>query len=175
MEVAKRPHAVSRAWQGTRITSTMISETKETGNFEVHQQEPDHRDPAISNSASWLLFSHSVVSNSLQSHGLQHTRPPCPSPSLGVRPSSCLLNWWCYQLLESEINQATQSGNEMLPVQISILHSTVVTSQRVCDIISDIIFATAWQSQESRANGVLHLPQLQSASVFPRLCLKVCL
>ena len=28
----------------------------------------------------WLLFSCSVVSDSLQPHGLQHTRPPCPSP-----------------------------------------------------------------------------------------------
>ena len=31
--------------------------------------------------SSWLLFSRSVVSNSLQLHGLQHTRLPCPSPS----------------------------------------------------------------------------------------------
>ena len=32
--------------------------------------------------SSWLLlFSHSVVSNSLQPHGLQHTRLPCPSSS----------------------------------------------------------------------------------------------
>ena len=28
-----------------------------------------------------VQFSHSVVSNSLWSHGLQHTRPPCPSPT----------------------------------------------------------------------------------------------
>ena len=31
-----------------------------------------------------VLFSHSVVSSSLQPHGLQHTRLPCPSPSPGV-------------------------------------------------------------------------------------------
>ena len=31
-----------------------------------------------------MLFSHSVKSNSLQPHGLQHTRLPCPSPSPGV-------------------------------------------------------------------------------------------
>ena len=42
-----------------------------------------------------LLFSHPVVSNSLPSHGLQHTRPPCPSPSPTVCPSSCSLHWWC--------------------------------------------------------------------------------
>ena len=29
---------------------------------------------------SWVQFSHSVVSDSLQPHGLQHARLPCPSP-----------------------------------------------------------------------------------------------
>ena len=29
-------------------------------------------------------FSHSVVSDSLRPHELQHTRPPCPSPTPGV-------------------------------------------------------------------------------------------
>ena len=28
-----------------------------------------------------IQFSHSVMSDSLQPHGLQHTRPPCPSPA----------------------------------------------------------------------------------------------
>ena len=36
-----------------------------------------------------------VTSNSLQLHGLQHARPPCPPPSPGVCPSSCVLNRWC--------------------------------------------------------------------------------
>ena len=31
-----------------------------------------------------IQFSHSVMSDSLQPHGLQHTRPPCPSPTPGV-------------------------------------------------------------------------------------------
>ena len=41
-----------------------------------------------------LLFIHPVVSSSLQPHGLQHARPPCPSPSPGVCPSSCPLYQW---------------------------------------------------------------------------------
>ena len=36
-----------------------------------------------------LLFSHSVVSTSLQPHGLQHARLPCPSSSPGVCSNSC--------------------------------------------------------------------------------------
>ena len=39
-----------------------------------------------------LLFSHSVVSDSLQPHGLQHTRLPCPSLSPGVCSNSCPLS-----------------------------------------------------------------------------------
>ena len=38
-------------------------------------------------------FSHSVVSDSLQLHGLQHTSPPCPSPIPGVYSNSCPLSW----------------------------------------------------------------------------------
>ena len=43
----------------------------------------------------YLLFSHPVMSNSLQPHGLQHTRPPFPSPSPGVCRSLCSLHLWC--------------------------------------------------------------------------------
>ena len=38
---------------------------------------------------SSVQFSDTVVSDSLRSHGLQHTRPPCPSPTPGVYPDSC--------------------------------------------------------------------------------------
>ena len=43
-----------------------------------------------------LLFSCSVVSNSLWSHGLQHTRLPYPSPFPGACPNSCPLSQWCH-------------------------------------------------------------------------------
>ena len=36
-----------------------------------------------------VQFSGSVMSDSLQPHGLQLTRPPCPSPTPGVYSSSC--------------------------------------------------------------------------------------
>ena len=43
-----------------------------------------------------LLFSHSVVSSSLKSQGLQHARLPCPSVSPRVCSISCPLSQWCY-------------------------------------------------------------------------------
>ena len=36
-----------------------------------------------------VQFSRSVMSDSLQPHGLQHTRPPCSSPTLGVHSNPC--------------------------------------------------------------------------------------
>ena len=48
------------------------------------------------NITSPVQFSRSVMSNSLQPCGLQHTRPPCPSPTPGVYSNSCPLGWWCY-------------------------------------------------------------------------------
>ena len=41
------------------------------------------------------------VSNSLQPHGLQHTRLPSPSLSPRVCSKSCLLSWWCYLTISS--------------------------------------------------------------------------
>ena len=52
---------------------------------------------------SSLLFSRSVVSNSLQSHGLQHTSLPCPSSSPGVCSNSCPSSQWCPPAILSSV------------------------------------------------------------------------
>ena len=41
-----------------------------------------------------VQFSHSVVSDSLWPHGLQHAKLPCPSPTPRVYSNSCLLSQW---------------------------------------------------------------------------------
>ena len=56
----------------------------------------------IINSSS-VHFSHSAVSDSLWSHGLQHARLPCPSPTPGVYSNSCPLNWWCHPTILSSV------------------------------------------------------------------------
>ena len=53
--------------------------------------------------ANSVRFSHSVVSNSWWLHGLQHARPPCPSPTPGVYPDSCPLSWWCDPTISSSV------------------------------------------------------------------------
>ena len=50
-----------------------------------------------------VQFSCSVVSDSLQHHELQHTRPPCPSPTPRTYPDSCPLSWWCHPAISSSV------------------------------------------------------------------------
>ena len=50
-----------------------------------------------------VQFSCLVVSNSLQTHELQHTRPPCLSPTPGVYPKSCPLRRWCHPTISSSV------------------------------------------------------------------------
>ena len=50
-----------------------------------------------------VQFSCSVVSDTLWPHGLQHTRPPCPSPAPGVYPNSCPLSQWCHPTISSSV------------------------------------------------------------------------
>ena len=50
-----------------------------------------------------LLFSCLVMSASLQPHGLQNSRLPCSSPSLGVCSNSCPLSWWCHPTILSSV------------------------------------------------------------------------
>ena len=52
---------------------------------------------------SSVQFSHSVMSDSLQPHGLQHTRPPCPSPTPGV-----------YQTHVHQVGDAIQPSHSLL-------------------------------------------------------------
>ena len=46
---------------------------------------------------------HSVMSYSLQSHGLQHARLPCPSPTPGAYSNSCPLSWWWHPTNSSSV------------------------------------------------------------------------
>ena len=50
-----------------------------------------------------VQFSPSVMSDSLQIHGLQPARLPCPSPTPGVYPNSCRSSWWCHPTISSSV------------------------------------------------------------------------
>ena len=48
-------------------------------------------------------FTHSVMSDSLRLHELQHGRPPCPSPTPRGHPNSCPLSHWCHLSISSSV------------------------------------------------------------------------
>ena len=50
-----------------------------------------------------VQFSCSVMFNSLRPHELQHTRPPCPSPTPGVHPNPRPLCCWCHPTISSSV------------------------------------------------------------------------
>ena len=74
-----------------------------------------------------VLFSRSVVSNSLWPQGLQHARPPCPSPAPGVYSNSCPLSWWCHPTISSSVtpfSSCLQSFPASRSFQMSQLFAT---------------------------------------------------
>ena len=52
---------------------------------------------------SSVQFSRSVVSDCLQPHESQHTRPPCPSPTPRVYSNSCSSSQWCHPAISSSV------------------------------------------------------------------------
>ena len=50
-----------------------------------------------------VQFSHSVMSESLRSHGLQHTRLLCPPPTPRTYSDSCPSSWWCHPTISSSV------------------------------------------------------------------------
>ena len=50
-----------------------------------------------------VQVSHSVMSDSLWPHELQHTGPPCPSPTPGVHSNSCPSSQWCHPAISSSV------------------------------------------------------------------------
>ena len=110
-----------------------------------------------------LQFSCSVMSDSLQPHGLQHVRLPCPcpSPTPGAYSNSCPQSWWCHPTISSSVinfsclhffpasgsfsmNQFFASGGQI----ISISASTSVLPMNIQDWLP--LGLTGWISLQSK-------------------------
>ena len=79
------------------------------------------------------------MSDSLRPHGLQHARPPCPSPTPGVYSDSCPLSGWCHPTISSfvipfsshlqsfpasgsfQMSQLFTSGGQSIGFSVSVL------------------------------------------------------
>ena len=74
-----------------------------------------------------VQFSFSVVSNSLQPHGPQHTSPPCSSPTPRAYSNSCPSSQWCHPTLLSSVVPFS-SCLQSFPASGSFLMSHFFTS-----------------------------------------------
>ena len=90
-----------------------------------------------------VQFSCSVVSDSLWPHGLQHARPPCPSPTPGAYSNSCPSRRWCHPTTSSsavpfssrlqsfpasgsfQLSQFFVSGGQSIGVSASVRSMTI--------------------------------------------------
>ena len=73
-----------------------------------------------------VQFSRSVVSDSSQPHESQHSRPPCPSPTLGVHSNSRPSNRWCHPAILSSVVPFS-SCSQSLPTSESFPMSQLFT------------------------------------------------
>ena len=116
---------VSLSWhewlglQLPRLISHWVSTTQKRDMFGVacffqwgHSLQKDTYTPSVYCStiynnenmeANSVQFIHSVVSDSLRPHELQHVRPPCPLPTPRVDPNSCPLIQWCHPTISSSV------------------------------------------------------------------------
>jgi len=69
--------------------------------------------------AGSVQFSHSVMSNSLWPHGLQHATPPCPSPTPRVYSSSCSLSQWSQPTVSSS-SRRKQANSRKISTSASL-------------------------------------------------------
>ena len=109
-----------------------------------------------------VQFSHSVVSDSSRPHGLQHDRPPCPSPNPRVYSDSCPLSRWCHPTISSSVipfSSCLQSfpGSGSFPMSqfftsggqsIGVSASTSVLPMNIQDLFP--LGWTGWISLQSR-------------------------
>ena len=100
-----------------------------------------------------IQFSHSVVSNSLWPHGLQHTRLSCPSLTPGVYSNSCPLSWWYNPAISSSVvpfSSCLQSFPASGSFQMSQLFTSggqsigVSTSAPVLPMNIQDLFSSGW-------------------------------
>ena len=93
-----------------------------------------------------IQFNHSVMSDSLQTPGLQHTRLPCSSPTPGACSNSCLSSWWCHPTISS------LSSPSLLAFNLS--HIRVFSNESVLHIRWPKYWSLSFSSPSSECSGL---------------------
>ena len=115
------------------------------------------------------------MSDPLWPHGLQQARPPCPSPTPGVHPNPCPLNWWCHWITSSSVvpfssclqsfpasgyfpvSQFFTLGGQVLELQLQ--HQSLLWTLRT-DLLYDGLVGSPCSSRDSQKSSLT--PQFKS-------------
>ena len=97
-----------------------------------------------------LFFNRSVMSDSLQSHELQHARLPCCLPSPWVFSDSCPLSQWCHTLFDRVWQMCLSS------LQMAQFHSFFMVEQYFIVYIRKIPWRRKWQPTPVLLPGKSH-------------------
>ena len=129
---------------------------------------------------SSVQFSHSVVSDSLEPHELQHTRPSCPSPSPRVHPNPCPLSQWCQSIISSSIfpfsscpqffpasesfqmSQLFASGGQSIGVSAS---ASVLPMNTGTDLLWDGLVGSPCSPRDSQESSPAQFKRINSSAV----------
>ena len=114
--------------------------------------------------SSSVQFSHSVVSDSLRPHELQHSRPPCLSPTPRVYPNSCPLSRWCHPIISSSVVPFS-SCPQPFPASGSFPMSQFFTSGGQCTGVSDSSSVFQMNTQDWSPLGRTSWISLQSKAL----------
>ena len=99
------------------------------------------------------------MSGCLWPHGLQHTRPPCPSPTPGVYPNSCPLSRWCHPTSSSSVvpfSSCSQSFSASGSFQMSQLFAWAGQSTGVSALTS-VLPKNTWDWSPLEWTGCISL------------------
>ena len=92
----------------------------------------------------------------LRPHGLQHSRPPCPSPTAGVYSNSCSLSWWCHPTVSSSVipfsSRLQSDGRLLIFIAGRSYGKKKITSTFVCLRKSNSLSLLKWFSGWRRLN-----------------------
>ena len=112
-----------------------------------------------------VQFSCSVTSDSLWTHGLQHARSPCPSPTPGVYSDSCPLSWWCHPTISSSVIPFS-SSLQSFPASGSFPMSQFFTSDGQSIGVSASASVLPMNIQDWSSLGLTGLIALQSKGLW---------
>ena len=125
-----------------------------------------------------VQFSRSVVSNSLRPHELQHTRPPCPSPTPRVYSNPSPLSRWCHPTISSSVvpfsscpqsfptsGSFPMSQHQVAKVlEFQLQHQSLLWTPRTEDLLQDELVGSPCSPRDS--SGVFSNTTVQKHQFF---------